>query len=1103
MSARIGAALAEYIRRLPGDSKYILLEGLSEDTATSLAAAWDGGELPTLAIHSLTPKRFPHNALVGVSGTGLRNTHPEGVCLVICEGSKVADRQSLNSFENVAPADLVENVETLAILARAGREIPMDGPGRDVRQAIAQLPRAERPPTAAVAAYFDRIADGEAPLRALPALGAFRDDAQGDRASSTRIRENLALADRRRSEELMRPAAFGDVRRRAERVLRRRPGMDGQRAANEADRVMELLQQGSDELLSELAFDEAREILARQQQDVSALIRQELDDYKRARRDADPEAIDVPWEFYQHQADALRRPDDRRSAARELIGFDNSEDRGVFQTATRKKLERLLKDRAINASSPSCPELAFVRAALVLDGGLQRVQLVRPEPPAEDATPSRASAARALSIACARLRLSAMLRIFEESFAVEVDGLLVEPASLPWPEAFEDAELDRGRNLETVVLRLHGGERDSILIEWRPDLDDLAMLRAALIFADEPILTLEAATPSLADFCSGPPAATAAPPPQLLDAARTLQRTAASVLELGLDPERLAAWPECWKEAVDAEQAAGRTGQLGHLALAGGLQAGASVALTAFAPLKCEWLRQQIDALWSLLWLALHGGEAADDEPLEDTASGVSRATASHYPAHLRVPTRDRPLVPSAEARIWGVYGGQQTDAGQHGGAGLRGVIERLLLLQPETASHLRCLAWGPGAADLLVDQATDLVGVRVGRVDIGKIEIFCVEDGPRTRPLPDTLARADAVLAGKGREQLELRYLPSLETARERMRAHSPGVPIVHLAVVCGLTSEGMRLQIESPELDPPPMTNEALFAPRVWVRPNSVRNILLAPPAVTEAGGAWLRLMTALYDTWPESDGKLRLPELRTTSADLTEELRLVHDLALWVATLDPYATRDSLHQALGDDVAILHQERRLGGDSPLSLVLSQKSGGPADRAIGRSLKLAGIVEDRDVALSIGTELRKVAAQGYGILALEAATTGAGINELVGHVVAFSLLATTATPWPLPPGCRVLLISLDDYKQWFPVKRGDLLVLALDTEERGVHGAAIEVKARRSDAQPAASDAIDQLRQTLIATRWAAYPDIETIHTRLWLNRIVGGGMRRRARI
>ena len=82
----------------------------------------------------------------------------------------------------------------------------------------------------------------------------------------------------------------------------------------------------------------------------------------------------------------------------------------------------------------------------------------------------------------------------------------------------------------------------------------------------------------------------------------------------------------------------------------------------------------------------------------------------------------------------------------------------------------------------------------------------------------------------------------------------------------------------------------------------------------------------------------------------------------------------------------------------------------------------------------LNIGTELRKVASQGYGILALQAATSGAGINELVGHVVAFSLLATTATPWPLPPGCRVLLVSLDEYRHWFTGKRADLLAIALD---------------------------------------------------------------------
>jgi len=282
-------------------------------------------------------------------------------------------------------------------------------------------------------------------------------------------------------------------------------------------------------------------------------------------------------------------------------------------------------------------------------------------------------------------------------------------------------------------------------------------------------------------------------------------------------------------------------------------------------------------------------------------------------------------------------------------------------------------------------------------------------------------------------------------------------------------------------------------LFAPRVWQRAKQDRRTLLMPPATTPSGHMWLRLQNAVEDAWPEQGERIRVPEVRTGTLDIAEQLQQVHDLALWVATLDRYATRDSLEQALGHDkVAILHQACRLGSDSPLSLVLSQKSGGAADRAIGRSLRSAGIVKEPDVALSIGTELRKVASQGYGILALEAATSGAGINELVGHVVAFSLLATTTTPWPLPPGCRVLLVSLDEYRHWFPGKRADLLAIALDPSEGGVHVAAIEVKARRSDETDAASGALDQLNQTLSATRWAAYPIPATVHTRLWLNRI-----------
>lgn len=1083
--------MVELVRGLPGASKYILVEGVGLEVAQGVSASWSGERLPALAIASPSPALFGGHALAGASGTGLRNTHPEGVCLVICEGARVADRQSLNAFENVAPGDLLEDVAGLALLARAEPPIPMDGVPRDVRQAIAQLPRADRPGATTVAEYFDRLAAGDAPLRALPVLGAFRDDAQGEQSSPSRIRENLALAAGRRSDELVRPGSLGDIRRRAERVIRRRPGTDADSAAESADRLMGLLQAGSDELLAELSFDEAREILARQQQDLSGAASQELDDYKLGRADRHPEAPEVPWPRYEREAEALRRPDDRRAAAVELLGFDDVEGRAVFQQATRKKLERLLKDRVIRASDPSCPELGLLRAALTLDGGLKRIQLVRPLP-LEGAAPSRANAARALSLACARLRLGRLMADLEDGFETAVDGALREPAELPWPEAFEDAELDRGRNLETVQLRLHGEGRDTVQLEWRPDLDDLATLRAALIFAEEPALTARLAeVPTLSSFCAERAPAAEPAAPALVDVARALQTAARAAIDHGLNPDALAGWSARWRQAAEEEEAAGRTQHAGALALAGSVAGGGAAALTALAPLKAEWLAQHLDALWSLLFLAMHGGEAAESQPLEDTAAGVARGTAAHYPAHLRIAVRDRPLLPTSEARIWSVYGGQHAEAGLFAATALAGVVERLLTLQPEAAGHLRCLAWGPGAADLLVGQAVDLAGRVVGRAVVRKVEVFCIEEGPDSRPRRETLARADEQLAGAGSHQLEIRYLPSLASARILQR-DAPGVPAVHLAVVCGLTADGARLQIESPEVAPLPETAEVLFVPRTWVRPAQTRRMLLGPPAATKVGSAWLRLMQAIDDAWPEPGGPVRIPELRTTSADLREPLTLAHELASWVATMDPYATRDSLLTALGTDVAILHQERRLGGDSPLSLVLSQRSGGPADRAIGRSLKAAGIVDDRDVALEIGAELRKVASQGYGILALEASTTGAGINELVGHVVAFSLLADRATPWPLPPGCRVLLISLDDYKPWFPNKRADLLVLALDTEESGVHGAVIEVKARRSDAQPAAVDAIDQLRQTLTATRWAAYPDPEAIHTRLWLNRI-----------
>jgi hypothetical protein len=417
--------------------------------------------------------------------------------------------------------------------------------------------------------------------------------------------------------------------------------------------------------------------------------------------------------------------------------------------------------------------------------------------------------------------------------------------------------------------------------------------------------------------------------------------------------------------------------------------------------------------------------------------------------------------------------------------------VLQLLELQPEAAGHLRCLAWGAGAADLLVREAVDLLGRKAGKSYIGRIEIFCVGDDSADKPSATTLAIADDQLKNE-RDVLELRYVHSLQQAVALLGA-SADAPAVHLALVTGLSAQPNALQVESREVKPPALDEDVLFTPRVWQRPGQDRRTLLMSPTASTAGLMWLRVQQALDDGWPPNPDEVLIPEVRSGALDFAEALQTIHDLSLWVATMDRYATRDSLEHAMGsENIAILHQERRLSGDSPLSLVISQKSGGPADRAIGRSLRAAGIVNDRDVALSIGTDLRKVASQGYGILALQAATSGAGINELVGHVVAFSLLATKTTPWPLPPGCRVILVSLDEYRQWFPGKRADLLAIALDPRNQGVHVATIEVKARRSDERDAAAGALDQLVQTLAVTKWAAYPVAGSIHSRLWLNRI-----------
>src|SRR5260370_37434966 len=115
MSGRLGAALAEHIRRMPGQTKFILIEGVDMSLAEGIARAWTD-DLPRLAIASGRPEHFGRYALTGVSGTGLRNL--SSVVLVICTGQQLPDRQSLSRFASLEPADLLRDPEGFTLIAQ-------------------------------------------------------------------------------------------------------------------------------------------------------------------------------------------------------------------------------------------------------------------------------------------------------------------------------------------------------------------------------------------------------------------------------------------------------------------------------------------------------------------------------------------------------------------------------------------------------------------------------------------------------------------------------------------------------------------------------------------------------------------------------------------------------------------------------------------------------------------------------------------------------------------------------------------------------------------------------------------------------------------------
>ncbi|HET7591289.1 MAG TPA: ATP-binding protein [Solirubrobacterales bacterium] len=1072
MSERLGQALVATISRSAADgAAWLLVDGVTPEVGEAIAADWDKA-LPRLVVVGPAEANFRGFELGEEPVTALRNAGP--VCLVLCEGEAIADSQSIRGFDHFSPGDLTADREGLAQLASQNPDVSSKPGVEAVLEALSD-PHLERSPSPlAVCRFLDAVAAGSKAVAALPELGAFH-DSDGVDLGAARVVANLNLAGERSSAERLRPSALREMRSRAEEL----EGVD-------AIEVFELTIRQDAALLRLLDFDQATAMF---EDPPSSGLRGDVEAAVKKFQERDEEAREA-GEGILPEVGRLEEPLEAKEAAAELLKFNEEHQQDVLRAPLVRKLRLLRRERSVKSDSI---EVALLRAIDGLPSKLRAIELK--EPVVGDNQSSEVQARSILSISAAHVRLEPLLRALEKHGAT-IAGELLEDQNARLEGVA--ATLDHPARAEPrrVVLSVLGeGKGDAVEVAWMPDAEDFALLMTMVEFSGGSALSLEA--DSGAPLGGGVTTAMIRPqtaPAELKAAAEHLQGTAKALLREGFDPALLMSWARTWSEAVEKAYAkdVSRLDVLEALAFAGGIRtADGDATLTLFSPLKAEWLAARTDGWLELLEqvIAANAAEAVVETgdshpaPLLQTARALAEATAVQYPSFVVSPESEAPLLPVSDGVLFSGFGsGQMTEeVAPVSLAALTDAIEKLIGLHPEAGRHLRCIAWRSGAADLLTSAVLTLLKKQRG---IDRAEVLCVEGEPQE----DTLGMIDDWARGEDQERLALKYKASLKD----VPGNADGGSEFHLAVVQGVTQDLPRPPINTEEVPEPEIDDDVLFAPKTWVRPEHT-HMLLAPPTVSEVGRSWLRLMTALDDSWPSpEDPRLRIPELRIDMKGSRKGISRLHELALWVVTLDRFANRKSLEAAVGEDVAILHQERRASGSDVQGLVISQMLGSSADHAIEVSLKRAGMLDEGGAELA--SALRRAAASGYGILALRAATTGSGINELLGHVAAFNRLTTVATPWPLPPGCRVLILSLDEYASWFGrAKRADMLALALSPEEGGVHAANVEVKAVRDPAAVpgALSEAKEQIRRTLIDSRFAAYPN-GSIYSRLWLNRI-----------
>ena len=1094
MQGRLAGAIIELVRSQAADggSSWLLMEGIEVALARELARLWPS-ELPELVIAAPAVEDFGEQGLGDRTATSLRNSSANGLCLVICEGTQIADFQSVSQFFRLAPGDLLRSEAGIDRLLRQPPDLTAHPVATPLRHALLDSDLEVQPPSKVVARYLNALAADEDPMASLPLLGAFRDDGPSD-PTAGRLVENLNLAALTTSPDLQQPKSLADIRIRAERKLADRQPPPADPAAL-AGNVVEALSGGGSALLKTLTFAEAREILAEPPPaELSEEVARDLRTY------ADHGGTSA--EDYFPHADQLADidPEERKHAARELLDYDQAESQAVFRTVTRRRLRALLRDRRIATTADAAE--AIIRGVDQLQSGLTSVELRDPDLP--DGEPEDEAQAKAvLAVAALRLHAAPLLARLRESGA-RIGGALSADLRERLRAALKILDLDAAALRPVTVVMRGELQAHSVEFTWRPSVEDaLVLSQASVLATGRPALTLASRRPLVLGEPRSLDVAAEQFPVALEQLAGRLQETAGLIFARGLEPALLRRWTEDWAGAVAAAGSSRDLALLDSLALAGAMRsADDAVLLTHLSPLKAEWAAARTEGWIELLGRVYSGAVAqqADGDdyeaPIATAARGLADTTAANYPAALWLSGRIKPLLPVADGKFASLFAsGAQASAGGSPSRAFSGAVRKLLDLHPEARGHLRCAAWGAQAADLAVE--TILALLSSTRSGLQRAEIFCIDGSP----LDETLDDADKFSRGDDAGRLALRYVPSLDDALAALRPRQSGAPGAHLAVVSGLTAEGHLLGIDPMEIPMPPEDEDVLFTPRTWARPDKERRVLLAPPAVSSAGARWLQLASAIQDDWAEAGGRVVVSEVRTDALGLRRELGQLHELGLWVVTIDRYAGRDTLEAALAGDVAILHQEKRASGSSAQGLVISQKSGGAADQAIARSLKRSGLASEANAA-RVAEGLRRAASRGHGILALRAATTATGINELIGHVAGFARLGMHSTPWPLPPGCRILLVSLDEYTGWFNRRqRADLLALALSPAEHGVHAAMLEVKAMKTagaGTREAMSKAKEQLRQSLIEARYAARPN-RSLFSRLWLNRISGGGDRR----